>query len=224
MRSTYFYFICFLLCVSSLAAQTTNKTDSVKPKEIVKNSIGFDIDLVSIVTSALGTETYNFEGAVHYNIQNKYLAILECGLAGANKASATEVNFKTSAPFAKIGLDFNIVKPSVNPKNARNMFLLGARVGATNFSYDISNYSVTDTAGVITLQNYQNQNATKLWFEIVASVRVDVYRNIYMGWSVRNKQLITNDAIGAIVPWFIPGYGLNASGNWGVNYVIGLRF
>jgi hypothetical protein len=63
-----------------------------------------------------------------------------------------------------------------------------------------------------------------LWFEIVAGIRVEIAKNIFMGWTARNKNLIGEDQIGIMSPWFIPGFGKTTGSAWTVNYAIGYKF
>ena len=45
-----------------------------------------------------------------------------------------------------------------------------------------------------------------------------------MGWTVRSRNLLSQNATGEIAPWYIPGYGINTDNNWGISYVIGYKF
>jgi len=45
-----------------------------------------------------------------------------------------------------------------------------------------------------------------------------------MGWTVRNKSNLGEKVMGEMTPWYIPGFGKNASSAWGVNYAIGYMF
>jgi hypothetical protein len=45
-----------------------------------------------------------------------------------------------------------------------------------------------------------------------------------MGWSIRDKNLISSDVTGAVAPWYIPGFGLNNGTSWGLNYTLGYHF
>jgi len=74
------------------------------------------------------------------------------------------------------------------------------------------------------MKNYSNQSTTRIWYEVVAGVRVEIIKNIFMGWTVRNSHLIGQDAEGDVAPWYIPGYGKNISSNWSINYTLGYHF
>ena len=45
-----------------------------------------------------------------------------------------------------------------------------------------------------------------------------------MGWTIRDKNLISSDVTGEVAPWFIPGFGVNNGTSWGFNYTLGYHF
>jgi len=191
------------------------------------NGFMIQADIASVSTSALSKgETYSYEAGIQVDLKQKYYPILELGLAGANKTTADNIGFVTNAPFGRIGIDFNILKKKKDSKPTTNLFLVGLRLGMSNFKYKITNATINnDYWGGTEIVDYSNIPATtKVWWEIIAGVRVEVIKNIYMGWTVRTKNLLTQDTEGEVAPWYIPGYGISASGNWGFNYTIGYHF
>jgi len=227
MRSTYKYIISLLLlfCVISVRAQ--EKKDSTKlAKTLLLNGVTVQADIASLIGSILSKgETYSTEGSVQIDLKHKYYPVVELGFGGANKLSADNIGFKANGLFGRIGVDINLLKQKKDAKPSNNLFLAGARIGITNFSYDITNVSITDNYwGGTEILNYPNQYATKVWFEIVAGVRVEVFKNIFMGWTVRNKNLLNQDTEGNISSWYIPGFGINGGSTWGFSYTLGYRF
>lgn len=203
----------------------------IEPADTVRVALynGFTIqaDIASAVTSALANgETYSYEAGIQVDLKHKYYPILELGVAGANKTTADNIGFTTNAPFGRIGVDFNILKKKPDSKPTNNLFLVGLRLGMSNFKYKITNATISnDYWGGSEIVDYSNIPAsTKVWWEIIAGVRVEILKNVYMGWTVRTKNLLTQDTEGEVAPWYIPGYGISASGKWGLNYTIGYHF
>lgn len=243
MRSIYKYItISFLLLIAANPVQSQEKKQDSKTHE-AKNSPtktpevklpevkwwnGFFVqtDIASLISSSLTKGVnYSMEGGVQVDLKHKFFPVIELGLGGANKLTVDKIGYKTDALFGRIGVDFNLIKPKVDSKPSKNLFLLGLRLGTTHFNYDITNVLITDNYwGESKIMNYTNQSTTRIWYEIVAGVRVEVFKNIFMGWTVRNKHLIGVDAEGKVAPWFIPGYGKNVASNWGVNYTLGYHF
>ncbi|HEY5589928.1 MAG TPA: DUF6048 family protein [Paludibacter sp.] len=237
MQSIYKYISLssFLLCLAVLTTQSQEnkvektqekKKESTLPKVKLLNGFTVQVDVASLLTTALiHGDSYSMEAGVQFDLKKKYYPIVELGFAGADKISNENVGFKTNGLFGRVGVDINLIKPKKDSKPTNNLFLLGARLGMTNFAYDITNVKITDNYwGGTESPDYMNQKSTKVWFEIVAGVRVEVYKNVYMGWTVRNKNLLGQDAAGKVFPWYIPGFGINTSNNWGVNYTVGYHF
>lgn len=227
MQNIYKYTISVLLCfvVFSVQAQQP-KTEEKKADVAWWKGMLVQVDIASPMVSFLSKgESYSYEAGAQISLKQKYYPIVELGFAGVNKLTADAIGFETNGLFTKFGVDFNLIKQKENSKPTNNLFLAGVRLGMSNFNYDISNVIITDDywGGTETLP-YNNLNATKVWFEVIAGVRVEVVKNIYMGWTIRNKNQLTADAEGNVSPWYIPGFGNNTSNNWGFNYIIGYKF
>lgn len=227
MLSIYKYIISLLLCLLVYNTQAQDKTkDSLEVKTKWWNGLTVQADIASLVTSTLSKgETYSIEGGAQINLKNKYYPIFEMGFAGADKTSSEDINFKTNGLFGRAGVDFNLRKAKEGAKLTNNIFLAGVRLGMSSFAYDITDITITDEYwGGSEPLNFNNQLTTKVWYEIVIGVKVEVLKHTYMGWTVRNKHLLSKDASGEVFPWYIPGFGKNTSTNWGINYTLGYKF
>lgn len=215
------------MCIVNIQAQRKIIENKDTTKQVpFYNGFYVQADVASIIMSARSNkETYSYEAGIQVDIKHKYYPVIEAGFGSSDKTSLKNYEFTTSAPYARVGMDFNLLKKKKDSKPTNNLFLAGLRLGMSNFNYKISNLSVTDSywggsESVFT----SNYNTTKFWWEIVAGVKVEVIKNIYMGWSARKRILITKDTEGDIFPYYIPGFGVNSTGNWGLNYTIGYHF
>lgn len=229
MKKTYRYInilllINFLFHLSVLSANAQdNENEEFDPA--LWQGLRLDLDLASALVSLLsGGETYSYEAALQVNLKHKYFPVIEFGYAGADKKSLEEANYLCNGFFGKIGLDINMLKIK-KEQDRYNFFTLGARVGMTNFKYDINNIMIEDDYwGGSEVYDYKDIKTTKFWFEIVAGIRVEALPNFYLGWNIRLKNTIGKDK-NLIAPWYIPGFGKNnLSSIWVFNYTIGYRF
>ncbi len=214
------------LCLAVFSVQAQEKKDAKMPEIKWWNGFTIQTDVVSLVSSAMNKgETYSMESGLQVDLKHKYYPIVEIGFAGANKLTTNNAGFKTNGLFGRIGVDFNLIKQKKDIIPTNNLFLLGLRFGMSSFKYDITNVTITDDYwhGSETL-SYNNQIATKTWYELVAGVQVEVLKNIFMGWTMRKRNIIGKDPIGEVFPWYIPGFGINTSSNWGFNYTLGYKF
>ncbi len=219
--------LCLTLCLigTTINAQDKNK-DSIEVKHSRWSGVTLQVDVASIVGSALSNgETYSLEGAAQLNIKNSYYPIVEMGIAGANKTTTEDINFKTNGLFGRVGVDINMRKKRPTSKKSNNIVSTGVRLGMTNFAYTINNVLITDDYwGNKQLLTFNDQQASKIWYELVVGIKVEVFKNAYMGWTVRNKHLISKDKAGEVSPWYVPGYGINKASLWGINYIVGYSF
>jgi hypothetical protein len=226
MPKTFVFLSSLFLCMLTLncLAQKTKKIIQ-KDNTPLFNGLTIQGDVASVASSLLSNgETYSYEAAAQVDLKHKFYPIFELGYAGANKTSNDNVNFKTNGLFGRVGVDLNLLSPKKDEKPTSNLFLAGIRFGMSNFPYSITNVLISDNYwGGTESTNFDNKNATKLWYEIVVGVRVEVFKNIFMGWSVRSKNMLSQDVAGEVSPWYVPGFGTNTGSNWGFNYTIGYK-
>lgn len=227
MQRIYKYIIllnsCFVLFVFPAKCQEkTGEQDAAKQPWF--QGISVEYDVASLVLSAISKESYSTEAAVKLNIRNKYFPVVELGVAGAEKTSHNDYRFKTNGVFGRIGMDYNLLKPIENPAFQR-YFFVGARLGLSPYTYDVTNVIIKDDYwGGETVRDFYGEKTTSVWVEILAGIRVEIFNNIYMGWTVRNKILFGQDNATGVTPWYIPGLGKRSGGHWAFNYSIGYSF
>ncbi len=197
----------------------------MEEKMRVFQGVQVEVDAFSVVMSAVNDETYSFEAHAQVNLKEKYFPILEMGFAGANKTSHNNYGFKTNGVFTRIGIDYNLLKPNDPETTIHKYFLIGIRYGFSPFSYDITNIYIDNGYwGAGEYRNFKNVTTTKHWLEVAGGLRVEIFKNIYLGWSARLKIRFGDEEYGEISPWFIPGIGIKNAGNWDFNYTIGYKF
>jgi hypothetical protein len=215
--------VSFVGCFSAnIWAQDAEESEE---KMSLFQGIKIEVDVFSAAMSVINSETYSFEGNIQLNLRKKYFPIVEIGFAGANKTSINDFKFKTDGVFARIGMDYNLLQPNRPDTHIHRYFFIGGRYGFSPFSYDITNVVIDNEYwGGSEVRNFYDINTTKHWLEVVAGLRVEVLRNIYMGWNVRLKMQLGRQKPGEVSPWFIPGIGIQSIGNWGFNYTVGYKF
>ncbi len=229
MQSISKFFIISLFFVAGIynvnAQAIKQKSDSVI--KTVFRGLRVDVDLSPVITNLVyNGQKYSYEAGIYADLKQKYYPAVEIGFAGADITTTEAVVFKTSGMFGRVGVDFNLMKPKKDKQPTNNIFFAGVRLAFSPFSYNITNINVpNDYWGSPVTQNFNNETTTKVWFEIIAGMRVEISKRIYMGWTARNKNLFGEDVAGEVQPWYIPGFGTKGTGkNWGINYSIGYKF
>lgn len=168
---------------------------------------------VAMMVSDYGT----LEGALRLNLKNTFFPIIEAGVGKCSKEDFnTKVSYKTSAPFARIGIDFNMLKD----KFQSNRLYVGARYGISMFQYDIAGPAQTDPIwGGSKPFSMNSIDCTSHWAELIFGVEVKIFKNFHMGWAVRYKREIASTKSDFAKPNCIPGYGYTTNATcWGGTY------
>lgn len=229
MQRISVYISSLLLCLVVNTTIAQKKKPTVLPPDSTRwlNGFSVQIDAASIVSSEFTSNgSYSREGGIQLDLKHKIFPTVEIGSAGTTKISTTNnIGFQGNGTFERFGFDFNLKKRKIDSKPTNNLFTAGLRIGMSHFNYNVTNINLADSYwGGSQTFDYPTQNTTRIWYEIVVGVKVEVLKNFFMGWTIRNKNLISQDVAGEVSPWFIPGFGLNNTTNWGINYTLGYHF
>ena len=168
---------------------------------------------IAMMVSDYGT----IEGALRLNLNNTFFPIIEAGVGKCSKEDFnTKVSYKTSAPFGRLGIDFNMLKD----KFQNNRLYVGARYGISIFQYDVAGPAQTDPIwGGSQPFSVKSLDCTSHWAELVFGVEVKIFKNFHMGWAVRYKHEIASTKNDYAKPNCIPGYGYTTDKTcWGGTY------
>lgn len=208
------------LCANGALAQRSQKAQERDTVKLFRG-VAVSVDAVGMVQMALGSYG-QYEAALRVNLRDKYFPILEVGYAKADADdAATTLRYKTNAPYARIGIDFNLLKN----KHDVNRFYGGVRYAYTNYKFDVLSSGVTDpTWGNSINFEANNINANQHWIELVAGIDAKIYGHLRMGWSARYKRRIAHDDGNIGNTWYVPGYGKTGDIRLGGTFNITLEF
>lgn len=231
-QRTFGYFLLLtlsslLLVVSPSIGQTNqDTTDPSIPVYPLYNGISIGTDLAGIGSKAMGGDFLTAEVSVEANLKNRFFPIAEIGFGTTDTWSDRHTHYKSSAPFFKIGMNYN----TMYKKNNIGHLYVGLRYAFSSLTYDINNDN-TEGGGEYNPElkdeiwggftpsfHHNGLKATMHWFELVCGIKVHVYKQIYMGWSVRMKYKISASPSEHGDPWFVPGFGTYDSSKMGLTY------
>lgn len=160
-----------------------------------------------------------YEAALRINFKDKYFPVFELGYGTANHEDdpVTHVAYKTSAPYGKVGMDFNIMK---NKHDIYRVYI-GARYAFTTFKYDVASSVLTDPVwkdpAAIQLNNV---SASYHWAELLFAVDAKIWGPLHLGWSVRYRRRLAHDDGDAGNVWYVPGFGKTGNSRLGGTFNI----
>lgn len=178
--------------------QTLNNSLLDGKKYPFVESISVGVDLVGAATNVFSSKG-EYQAFVQANLKGMYLPILEVGYGRADKSyEITDIKYKTSAPFFRLGVDYNIM----NNKHDNYRITIGMRYGFSKFNYD----TTEPTDSLHTVFKTTSDKCTLHWLELCAGVDAKVWGPLHMGWSIRYRRRLSASAY-TKEPLYAPGFG-----------------
>lgn len=206
------------------ARRDTIATDTVAEKKPIHNApllggLLITADISAPVMKLLGTQYGSYEVGLELDLYHRFFPVIELGVGAAQYAPANN-NYTfncTPSLYGRVGLNYNFFY-----NNGSESFVgIGLRYGLTSFKYNWDNITLNDNywgSTIVTSTPYETAFAH--WGEIAAVLRVQIYKNFYMGLSARYRLLIDCGSSQYGEPYFIPGFGPQAGG-FGFTYTVG---
>lgn len=141
-------------------------------------------------------------------INAKMYAALEGGY-NRTSHSDTMYTYKGNGFYTTLGIDYDLLKKQ--SVDELNMVFLGVRYGYAHTTYEVPTYNIKSPYwGADIPGNVPSTSSSAHWIELVFGMRVEVLKNFFLGWGLREKIMIYNSADKAAPPFIIAGFG---SGN-----------
>lgn len=150
-----------------------------------------------------------YEAALRVNLRDKYFPVVELGYGKADANDVTtNLSYKTSAPYGRVGIDFNLMKN----KHDDYRVYAGLRYALTYYKFSVSGTDITDPVwGDAVGYEAQDVSAHYHWLEGVFGVDAKIFGPLRLGWSVRYRRRLMHDDGTVGNTWYVPGYGKQGS-------------
>lgn len=207
-----------LMLPTSLHAQEKKiQTEEEQPQPLFQG-IYVGADVFGFMNQALGSDIMSTEASIEVHLKNRFFPVVEIGYGNIETTNdETDIYYKTSAPYFRVGLDYNVFykKPHLP-----GFFTVGLRYGYSSFNYDIESPALVDPNwGHTTIPfSYKGVESNASWAELVLGMKANVFNNFYMGFSIRYRSRLSVKKHENSEPYYIPGYGKGKSSNFGITY------
>jgi hypothetical protein len=200
----------------------TKKTDSIKPKT-ERYGLRLGVDLFKLSRSFTEKDYRGLELVGDFKVTRKHYLAGEIG--NENKTVDDDrLNFTTKGTYLKVGFDYNTYE---NWWGMHNMIYVGLRYGVSTFSQTLNTYSIyntnhyfPDNLNLVSGEKYDGLSAQ--WIEVIAGVKAEIVQNLYVGFSFRMNNLVSNKTPDNFDNLYIPGFNRTYGGKFGAgfNYTI----
>lgn len=170
--------------------------------------VAVSVDLVGPAEMMFG-DYGQYEAAARINLKDKYFPVVELGWGKANAEDvATQLTYKTNAPYVRAGMDFNLMK------NKHDIYRLlgGVRYAYTSFKYEVNSPNIVDPVWKDNVEyNAEGVKCNYHWLEFSFGVDAKIWGPVRMGWTVRYRKKLYSKAGDFGTPWYVPGFGKSGS-------------
>ena len=206
--------------VSHSQGQTvTVSPDSIKGK-FIPTAVRFGTDAISIVQNFTKDDftEYNFSLDVDFY---RYFFVVEYGQLDQTLTNDSDnATYTVDGRYFRFGPEINFLKK--DPE--QNALFFGFRYAFSNFSDELD-FTVNNGFFGDLDQRVTNDNINASWFEMVAGLKVKIWKNVWFGYTARFKFGADDFENNELIPNIIPGYGLaEETVAWDFNYWIAYRF
>lgn len=212
-----------LIAVTTATAQSRKDATADKKLTAQKDTVAFfrgvavSADMVGLAQLAF-SDYGQYEAALRINLKDRYFPVFELGYGTADSDNpTTNLKYKTSAPYWRVGMDFNIAK---NKHDAYRVYA-GARYAMTYYKFDVVGNGLKDPVwGDDVDYNVKGMKAYYHWMEAAFGVDAKIAGPLRLGWSVRYRRRITHDDGNIGKTWYVPGYGKQGGSRLGGTFNI----
>ncbi|MGN0069155.1 MAG: DUF6048 family protein [Prevotella sp.] len=196
----------FLFVPLAVLSQSGKKKMVVTETDTIPlfRGVAVSADAVGALQMALGSYG-QYEAALRVNLKDKYYPIVELGLGKADAENVVKgMSYKTSAPYGRVGLDFNLLKN----KHDDYRLYAGGRYAYTSYKYDAQGSGMKDPVwGEEVPFEVRDVKCSYHWLEMVVGVDAKIAGPVRLGWSLRYKRRLIHDDGDMGNTWYVPGYG-----------------
>ncbi|MEO0037640.1 MAG: hypothetical protein RIQ59_851 [Bacteroidota bacterium] len=215
-----FLVLCSLTTLAQKAAindSTALKKDSVKPKT-ERYGLRVGVDMYKFTRSLYDKNYKGLELVGDFKFTRRHYLAAEIGNENITVAD-DQLNFTTNGTYLKVGFDYNSYE---NWLGMNNMIYVGMRYGVSAFNQTLNSYSIYYANNYFPKPNIESgekfDGLSAQWLEVVAGVKAELIRNLYLGFSFRMNHLISNKTPENFDNLYIPGFNRTYEGKFGAGF------
>jgi hypothetical protein len=195
-------------------------SDSI-PVKSDRYGLRVGVDLYKLTRGFYDKNYRGVEFTGDFRLTKRYYAAAELGFEDKT-TDDEQLNSTATGTYIKAGFDYNLYE---NWLDMENLITIGLRGGFSTFSQELNSYKIynsspywgekTEIAGG---EKYTGLTAS--WAEVALGLKAKVFNNVFVGFGVQLKVLVTNknkkpDAFDNL---YIPGFNRTYNGSFGVGF------
>ncbi|MCJ7448534.1 MAG: DUF6048 family protein [Bacteroidales bacterium] len=203
MWKTYAYIISFLIVLVNTQIRAQEQPDD---SVIIPLKIKAGIEVSGPVIYFTDKNILSTEGYISVDLNEKLAVYAGVGYSDF-KYSQYNYSYLNKGIFIKAGVDFNMLKPEISM--GKYWAGIGLRYGLSTFIAETPSFWYKNYWGTV-LSSLGTSTRLGHFLEVSPGVRVELFRNFSIGWSVSLRRLIYSGTSKDLRPIYFPGYGSGA--------------
>ena len=211
----------------TLSTGKISARDTLPPAE--KYGLRAGVDISKLLRSGIDDLYTGIEFAADYRIYKEFFLASEFGNENITK-ELDNISATSKGSYFKLGADYNAYD---NWYGMQNNIIVGVRYGIGTAKQQLNSYSITqDSNGQAVFPEdirtersdgmpfEESEALTSQWIELLFGLKAEIARsNIYMGFHISLKRMISKRQPEQFDSLFVPGFGLtNDFSDIGVGY------
>lgn len=222
-----------LLVASDGYAQATEAEDTVtlrQRRDFRPSALRVGVTLNDLI------RTVSNEQDTRYSVQadlafGRFMLVGEYGIAETSQQNNPEISdvpaftYESQGAFFRAGIDVNLLKDRERSTYdaAADIILFGLRFGRAQTD-DQLQFETIDPVWGTTMARQENNGLATTWIEMTSGVKVQVIKNVFLGYNLRFKFARGFSGTPSLIPYYIPGFGRsNREERFGFDYSIFYR-
>ena len=177
------------------------------------------INILPPLVSIIDKDDQGLEIIADYRFKQNWYLAAELGRE-SYFGSEDFFDYNTKGNFAKIGVNYNAYN---NWLDMNNEIFIGGRYGFANFTQKVTEVTYYNSGTyfpdyAFNPQSAQSDRLNAHWFEMVAGLKVETFKNLFLGVQVAFSKIITEDQPEGFENLFVPGIGRTSVNNIGTRF------
>lgn len=194
--------LCATVQSAAQADSSFKTTDTLHPR--LGHQLRLSFDLSRPLINQIQSTHNGYEAAVDYYFKNELYFVLEGG-GGSATYDYPDLSYRTNSAFFRLGFDKTLLK-RMNRKDW-DMVFMGMRYGMSSVQRQEAAYTLLDSVWGSTNGTIPAKDFLAYWLELTGGVKVEVLRNVMLGWNIRARFLLNGRSFTELSPIYIAGFG-----------------
>ncbi|RYD51442.1 MAG: hypothetical protein EOP52_10650 [Sphingobacteriales bacterium] len=193
-----------LLLFASGSAWAQSVPAKVRDTAAYDHQLRIGIDMARPLIHALSPNQYSYEVQADWAFRKEIYGVVEAGF-GRYEADYADLSYQSTGAFIRIGADRGILRRLLPQDWDGGLF--GLRYGFAAVNRGAAQFTTGND-----LWGYQSgtEGAKTYgfhWIELTGGMRLEILKNIFAGWNIRGKFMITNLTTSELRPSYVAGFG-----------------